>query len=91
MAGTVLGVLFGIFLLFLVGQALWGPLRFLLRLVWRLVLGGACLVLLNLGTQGLGWGIGINPLSLLTAGLLGLPGLVLLGVLKLLFGPLIVR
>lgn len=86
MMGTVLGVLFGLFLLFLVGQALWGPLRFLLRVGLRFLLGGAALFLFNLCAGAWGWTFAVNPLSALAVGALGLPGFLLLGALKLLFG-----
>jgi inhibitor of the pro-sigma K processing machinery len=85
MIGTVLGALFAVFLIFLVGQALWGPLRFLLRLLFRVALGGLALFLINLGAAPLGWSLGLNPASATLVGLLGLPGLLLLGAFKLCF------
>ncbi|MDH7578346.1 MAG: pro-sigmaK processing inhibitor BofA family protein [Bacillota bacterium] len=86
MTGTILGVLFGLFLLFLVGQALWGPLRLLLRMGLRFLLGGAVLYLFNLIAGTWGWSFGINPLSAFAVGLLGFPGFLLLGALKICFG-----
>lgn len=86
MIGNVLGVLFGLFLLFLVGQALWGPLRFLLRLGFRLILGGILLILANACTGAWGWTLGVNPVSAMAVGLLGLPGFLLLAALKVVAG-----
>ncbi len=86
MIGSILGVLFGIFLLFLVGQALWGPLRLLLSLGLRLLLGGLVLLLLNACTGAFGWTLGLNPVSAAAVGLLGLPGLLLLVALKAVAG-----
>lgn len=85
MAGTILGVLFAIFLIFLVGQALWGPLRIILRLLFRAALGGLALFLINLAASSWGWSIGLNPASAALVGLMGLPGLLLLGAFKLFF------
>lgn len=85
MVGTILGALFTIFLIFLVGQALWGPLRVLLRLLLRTALGGLALFLINLAAASSGWGFGLNPASAAVVGVLGAPGLLLLGAFKLFF------
>jgi len=82
MAGKILGVLFGIFLLFLVGQAFWKPLRLVLYMGLRLILGGIFLVLVNFAAAPLGFSLGVNPASAFTVGLLGLPGFLLLIALK---------
>ncbi len=86
MTGAVLGALFGLFLLFLMGQALWGPLRFLLRAAVRLALGGLLLYFVNFLAACWGWGLSVNPLSAFVAGFLGLPGVVVLALLKHLCG-----
>lgn len=86
MIGTVLGVLFGLFLLFLVGHALWGSLRFLLGLGLRFVLGGVVLFIANLCTGIWGWQLGVNPISSIIVGLLGLPGFLLLVALRVVVG-----
>lgn len=85
MTGTILGLLFGLFLLFLVGQALWGPLRFLLKIAVRFALGGLALFLVNFCTAFWGWHFGVNALSAFTVGILGFPGFLLLGLLKYFF------
>jgi len=82
MAGTVIGVLFGLFLLFLVGHAFWKQIRFLLSIGLRLVLGGMFLYLVNYCAGPMGFTIGINPASIITLGLLGFPGFLLLAALK---------
>ncbi len=86
MVGTILGALFGLFLLFLVGQALWKPLRVILYIGLRLILGGLFLVLVNLSAGSLGFLLGVNPASALSVGLLGLPGFLLLVALKAVVG-----
>ncbi len=84
MAGTVIGVLFGLFLLFLVGQAFWKQIRFLLSIGVRMILGGLFLLLVNYCAGPVGFTLGINPASIITLGLLGLPGFLLLVALKFL-------
>ncbi len=86
MTETILGALCVIFLLFLMGQALWGPMRFCLRIGLRFLLGGILLFVFNLCAHAWGWSFGINPLSAFTVGVLGFPGFVLLGALKVFFG-----
>lgn len=86
MTGIILGALFGLFLLFLVGQALWGPFRFILKLGFRFAIGGLALYAINICTAFWGWSIAVNPLSIMLVGLLGLPGVLLLSALKLFFG-----
>lgn len=85
MAGTILGALFAVFLIFLMGQALWGPLRILLRLLFRAALGGLALFLIDLAASSWGWSLGLNPASAALVGVLGLPGLLLLGAFKAFF------
>ncbi len=65
----------GLFGLYLVGTALFRPLKFLIRLTaWTNAVFGY-----------LGFHIAINPLTILTAGILQLPGVVLLVMLNVLF------
>ncbi|NLH27365.1 MAG: hypothetical protein GX480_03120 [Syntrophomonadaceae bacterium] len=84
MAGSVIGVLFGLFLLFLVGQAFWRQIRFLLSIGLRMVLGGLFLFLVNCCAGSMGFTFGINPASIITLGLLVFPGFLLLAALKFL-------
>ena len=84
MAGTVIGVLFGLFLLFVVGQAFWKQIRFLISIGLRMVLGGLFLLLVNYCAGSMGFTLGVNPASIITLGLLGFPGFLLLAALKFL-------
>lgn len=85
MIGTIFGLLFSLFLLFIVGQALWGPLRFLSRLGLHFLLGAATIFLVNLAAGWWGCSIGLNLFSAFTVGVLGAPGLALLLALKFFF------
>jgi len=75
---AVVAWLAGLAGLYLVGTVLFRPFKFLLRLAAYLVLGGAILLALNAVFGQFGFHIPVNALTVLTAGLLQLPGLLLL-------------
>jgi inhibitor of the pro-sigma K processing machinery len=68
----------GLLGLYLVGTVLFRPLRFMVRLAAWILLGGGLLVLINILFGQFGFHIAINPVTVLTAGILQLPGVVLL-------------
>ncbi len=68
----------GLFGLYLVGTVLFHPLRFIIRLSAWALLGGAFLAVINAVFGQFGFHIAINPVTILTAGILQLPGIVLL-------------
>lgn len=61
------------------------PLKFLLRLSVYLVVGTVLLAVLNLALGGLGIHVAVNPATMLTAGFLQVPGVILLVVLDVFF------
>ncbi len=68
----------GLLGLYLVGTVLFRPLRFLIRLAAWILLGGGLLAVINILFGQFGFHIAINPVTVLTAGILQLPGVVLL-------------
>jgi len=62
------------------------PVKFILKLVVNTFLGGLALMLLNTFGSAINLSIGVNPITAFTCGVLGLPGFVLLIIIKLLFG-----
>lgn len=64
----------------------WRPLKSLFIMIINSVLGGLGLYIFNFICAGLGFSIGINIVTAAVCGLFGLPGLVLLILLKILFG-----
>lgn len=68
----------GLLGLYLVGTVLFRPLRFLIRIVAWLLLGVVLLAAINILFGQFGFHIAINPVTILTAGILQLPGVVLL-------------
>lgn len=79
----ILGLL-GLTGLYLVGSFLVTPLRFMFRLFAYVVVGALLLTMVNLGGSFVGFHIAVNPFTVLTAGLLQVPGVILLVLLTLL-------
>lgn len=77
--GVVLFVVFFLVCLFL------KPLRALFALIFNTLAGWAGLYIFNLIFSSLGMAIGINIVSATTVGVLGIPGLILLVVLKFVY------
>lgn len=75
---TIILSLLGLFGLYLFGTIFARPLVLIGKLGLSLVLGGILLALVNVVCGGLGVHIAINPFTLLTAGILQIPGVVLL-------------
>ncbi len=75
----------GIIILFIVAKLFLMPIKIIIKLVWNAVLGGALLWLVNLVGGLFGFTIAINWMSALIAGLLGVPGVILLVIWKLFF------
>lgn len=78
-------------ILLIAGTLMAGLIRLMLlpvRLVWKLLLNGLCgvlsLYLLNLTAGLTGFSIPVNPVTATLVGFLGLPGIVLLGILQFL-------
>lgn len=74
----------GLVLLYFTGWLLLAPLKFIMKFIVSGLLGALMLVALNLIGGIFSVTIAINPLSALIAGYFGLPGIVLLLILKLL-------
>ncbi|MCL6635717.1 MAG: pro-sigmaK processing inhibitor BofA family protein [Peptococcaceae bacterium] len=81
----VLSGLAGLLGLYLVGTVLFRPLRFLIRLAAWTLLGGGLLMAINAVFGYWGFHVAINPVTVLTAGILQLPGVVLLVLVNYLF------
>ncbi|AQS57805.1 pro-sigmaK processing inhibitor BofA family protein [Desulforamulus ferrireducens] len=75
---TVILSTLGLLGLYLFGTIFARPLVLIGKLGLSLLVGGVLLVFINLVCGGLGIHIAINPITLLTAGILQVPGIVLL-------------
>ena len=79
---VILAYVFGIILIYLLGRMFLMPIKLILRLIYNALIGGVMLWLLNYVGAHFGFSIAINPITALIAGLLGLPGVILLIVFK---------
>ena len=80
--GTLLAFIFGLFLLYIVGMLLVIPIKMILKLIANGVIGGLLLLLFNLIGGFLGLSLAINPITAVTVGFLGIPGVILLLILQ---------
>lgn len=80
----ILAWVVGVLIVFAFGKAMLLPLKIILRLVINGIIGGIVILIINLIGSPLGFTIALNPVSALTAGILGLPGVILLVILKFL-------
>lgn len=72
----------GILLILFFGKALKVPLKLALKLLINGLLGGVVILLINLLGQTINFHISLNVFSALITGTLGLPGVILLIILK---------
>lgn len=73
---------FSAFIIYVLAYILYVPLKCAMRLLTSILVGGALLWITNLLGSRLGFAVAINPITALVSGTLGLPGVVLLVVLK---------
>ena len=60
------------------------PLSIILKFVVNSAFGGACIIAFNFISQIFGFFIGVNALTAITVGILGVPGFLMLLMLRLL-------
>ena len=72
--------------IFIFGRIFIVPLKKILKLVLNSILGGIVIFIINLVGANFGFHIGLNFFTSILIGLLGLPGVVCLIVVKLLIG-----
>jgi len=72
----------GLVLLYFIGWLLLVPLKLILRFLFNAILGGIALWLINTAGKFIGISVAINPVTALTMGFLGIPGLILILLLQ---------
>lgn len=82
-SNTVIIYLACIFFLFLFGRIFIVPLKTILKLVGNSILGGILIFIINLIGGAFNFHIGLNIGTSLIVGILGVPGAILLIILKL--------
>jgi len=85
-AQAVLAYLFVLVLVYVLFRLLYGPLRLILRVAYRTAVGACILWVLNLAGNLVGFHIALNIPTAMTAGLLGVPGVVALFLLESVVG-----
>lgn len=83
---NILTYLAGICFLVIFGRIFIVPIKKVLKLVINSVLGGISIFLINLVGANFGFHIGLNILTSILVGILGLPGVVCLVIVKLFLG-----
>ena len=86
MNASIITYLACICFLFLFGRIFIVPLKKILKLVLNSVLGGLVIFIINLVGANFGFHVGLNVFTSILVGLLGLPGAVILIIVKLLIG-----
>lgn len=81
---VVIAYIFGIVLIYLIGRLMLTPVKLLIKLIFNALVGGVMLWGVNYVGASFDFAIAINPITALVAGFLGVPGVVLLIVMKLL-------
>lgn len=84
--GEILAYILALVLMLLLCRIFIKPLKSLFLLFLNSLLGGVSLFVFNYIFAGIGFSIGINIVTATTVGVLGFPGLVLLVLLRLVFG-----
>ena len=72
--------------LFLIGRVFALPVKKVLKLVFNSILGGGLIYVINIIGSGFGFHIGLNLVTSITVGILGMPGAIALILIKLLIG-----
>lgn len=74
--------LFGLVLLYLLARLLYVPLRYIGRLLMNALIGLLLLILFNALGSFVGLYVALNPVTALIVGFLGIPGVIVLFVLR---------
>lgn len=81
-ANTIITYLACIFFLFIIGRVFILPLKSILKLIGNSILGGLLIFVINLIGGIWNFHIGLNIVTAIVVGILGLPGAILLIVLR---------
>lgn len=82
---VIIAYIVGIILLFIVGRLLLVPMKIVIKLLYNAVIGGIVLLIINFLGGMFGYHIALNVLTALIVGTLGIPGIILLVILKMMY------
>ena len=80
---TIIAFLACIIFIFIFGKIFIWPLKNIFKLILNSILGGVLIYIINIVGMNFGFHIGLNLITSITVGLLGIPGAALLVVLKI--------
>lgn len=83
---TIITFVACIIFLFIFGKVFILPLKSIFKLIFNSILGGVIIFVINLIGANMGFHIGLNIGTSILVGILGIPGAVLLVILKLILG-----
>lgn len=83
--GTAVGYALGILIICISARIFFVPIKMVLRLILNSALAVGVMFLINLAGPLINLYIGINPISALVVGILGIPGLCVLLLLQIFF------
>lgn len=72
----------GLLLIYIVGKAMMFPFKWVIKLIINAVVGGVVLWVVNYFGAMVNFHIPLNPITALTVGFLGVPGIVVLVVIQ---------
>lgn len=79
---TIIAYLFGLGLIYLFIWLMYYPLKITVKLILNALIGTVLLIVINLVGKFMGFIMPINIITILVGGFLGIPGVILLLVLK---------
>lgn len=82
----LIAYLIGILFIFFIGRIFIIPIKHIFKLILNSIVGGVLILLINLIGENFGFHIGLNLITAIFVGLLGIPGSVLLVLIKLMIG-----
>lgn len=80
---SILAIFLAIGAVYVLGMLLVLPIKLIIRLVINGIIGAVALILFNLLGNYIGITIGVNPITALIAGFLGIPGVLLMIFVKI--------
>lgn len=81
----VVGYILGIMIVFVLAKISLKPIKFILRILLNSTLGGLALLAVNTLGKAFGIHIGINAITSVAVGILGLPSIIVMLILQLFF------
>lgn len=76
----------GLVILYFLGKMILSPSKIFIKFLVNSLIGAAVVIIINLVGERFGFYFPVNPFTAITVGVLGVPGVILIFVLKLILG-----